>query len=190
MSAFGPDPNPRDLERELLALACRRGDRAAWEQLVAEFERPLFYYVRRMVRGSDEAWVVLQETWVRVFSSLGSLDDPRRLAPWLYAIARRALRQHVAELANERGVPADLEGEADPPARVEVDHDPELIHAGLAELPLAQRDVLVLFFLEDLSLHSIAEVLEIPVGTVKSRLYHARRALERILSRREARHER
>lgn len=184
------ESDPKSLERELLALRCRRGERAAWEELVATFERPLFYYVRRMVRGSDEAWVVLQETWVRVFTSLGTLEDPRRLAPWLYAVARKALQQHVAELARERGIPADLEDAPEPSSVVTTEHDPERVHAALAELSLAHREVLVLFFLEDLSLQAIAEVLDVPAGTVKSRLFHARRSLERILSRTETRHER
>ncbi len=184
------EPDPKSLERELLALRCRRGERAAWEELVGAFERPLFYYVRRMVRGSDEAWVVLQETWVRVFSSLATLEDPARLAPWLYAVARNTLKQHVAELANERQVPTDLADVQDPLTLDSAEHDPERVHAALAELPLLQREVIVLFFLDDLSLQAIAEVLNVPVGTVKSRLHHARRSLHEILSRIEARHER
>ncbi len=187
------DPrDPRELERELLALRCRRGERAAWEELVATFERPLYYYIRRMVRGGDEAWVVLQECWVRVFTNVATLEDPRKLAPWIYSVARTALRQRVSELARERTTTVELEDALDEHSDDELAHDTahdaERVHAALSELAAPQREVLVLFFLEDLSLQAISEVLEIPVGTVKSRLYHARRALSQVLSKLEARH--
>ena len=180
--------DPKSLQRELLALRCTRGEREAWEALVAEFERPLFYYLRRMLRAEDEAWVVLQETWVRVFSNLASLDDPSRLAPWIYGVARRVLAQHVSLSARDRSLGEELDQATAVPVPDET-HDPERVHAALAQLPLAQRELLVLFFLEDLPLGAIAEVMDIPVGTVKSRMHHARRALATILSRMEARHE-
>jgi RNA polymerase sigma factor (sigma-70 family) len=192
---MNPRHDPRDareLERELLALRCRRGERAAWEELVATFERPLYYYIRRMARGGDEAWVVLQECWVRVFTNIAALEDPRKLAPWIYSVARTALRQRVAELARERAATVELEDAPDANSGDEfahdLAHDAERVHSALSELAAPQREVLVLFFLEDLSLQAISEVLEIPVGTVKSRLYHARRALSQVLSKLEARH--
>jgi RNA polymerase sigma-70 factor (ECF subfamily) len=192
MSAPNDDETTRELERELLALRCRRGERAAWEELVATFERPLYYYLRRMVRGGDEAWVVLQDCWVRVFTNLATLEDPRKLAPWIYSVARTALRQRVSELARERTATVELDDTPDVNSGGELAHDlahdAERVHAALSELIPPQREVLVLFFLEDLSLQAIAEVLEIPVGTVKSRLHHARRALSKVLSKLEARH--
>lgn len=181
-------PDPKALRCELLGLRCKRADRAAWEELVAEFERPLFYYLRRMLRGEDEAWVVLQETWVRVFSSLATLEDPGRIAPWLYAVARNALSAHVALDARERSHGEELDEALHAQVKDEP-HDPEQVHAALAALPIAQREVLVLHFLDDLPLQAIADVLDIPVGTVKSRLHYARRALAIVISRKEARHE-
>ena len=181
-------PDPKSLQRELLALRCKRGERAAWEALVAEFERPLFYYLRRMLPGEDAAWVVLQESWLRVFSNLTTLEDPRRLAPWLYGVARRALAQHVALNARERSLSEEFDEALQTPIPDEP-HDPERVHVALAELPVVQREVLVLYFLDDLPLLAIAEVLNVPEGTVKSRLHHARRALAQVISRMEARHE-
>ncbi len=178
--------DPTRLEHELLARRCLRGERAAWEELVARWQRPLFYYVRRMLRGEDKAWSVLQDTWLRVFSSLATLEQPARLAPWLYAVARNALRQHGAELAAGRHAADEVEELADP--RPELAVDAERVHLALAQLEPAQREALTLFFLQDLSLQEMAEVLEIPVGTVKSRLSAARGALRAALSRKESRH--
>ena len=72
---------------ELLVLRCRRGDTAAWRELIRHWERPLFYYVRRLVRGERDAWDVLQQTWLAAYKALPSLDDPRALRAWLYRIA-------------------------------------------------------------------------------------------------------
>jgi RNA polymerase sigma factor (sigma-70 family) len=193
MSPAPISPAPEDptrLEHELLALRCLHGERAAWEELVARWQRPLFYYLRRMLRGDDEAWLVLQDTWLRVFSSLPTLRQPAQLAPWLYAVARNALRQHGAERGAEQGnegaEPVVLEQLADPEPELEI--DAERVHLALAELEPAQREALTLFFLEDLSLAELAQVLEVPLGTVKSRLSAARGALRAALERMESRH--
>ena len=67
--------------RELLAMRCRRGDRMALEELIRTWERPLLYFIRRLVHDEADAWDVLQKTWVKVLSGISSLDDPRSLAP-------------------------------------------------------------------------------------------------------------
>lgn len=180
----------RQAERELIVLRCRRGDRAAWEELVASWERPLFYYLRRMARSEGEAVAWLQDTWVRVFTSLGTLSDPQRLAPWLYTLARRVAQRHLVELAVARVDELDADGAPDPGRDTQRElEDAEAVHWGLGRLAPVQREVLVLFFLEDLSLREIAEVLEIPVGTVKSRLHKARNELRALLERTERPHE-
>jgi RNA polymerase sigma factor (sigma-70 family) len=181
--------DPRQAERELLVLRCRRGERAAWEELVARWERPLLYYLRRMARSEGEAVAWLQDTWVRVFTSLGTLSDPARLAAWLYTLARRVALRHLGDIADGRGAELDAEGEPDPGRdALREFEDAEAVHWGLARLAPAQREVLVLFFLEDLSLREIAEVLGIPVGTVKSRLHKARGELRSLLEHTEERH--
>jgi len=165
--------------QELLWLRCRRGDRTAWEELVATWERPLFYYVRQMTRSEERALQALQETWVQVFTSLGSLTDPARLAPWLYTIARRTA---FRSLGRQRDEPVES-AQADPlvPDLAESEHDAEAVHLGLSKIAAPLREVLTLFFLEDLSIAEIAQVLGIPAGTVKSRLHTARASLRRVL---------
>lgn len=71
---------PRDREavaRELLAVRCRRGDRAALEELIRTWEGRLLYFIRRLVRDEADAWDVLQKTWVKVLAGIGSLEDPQ-----------------------------------------------------------------------------------------------------------------
>ncbi len=87
-------------------------------------------------------------------------------------------------------MPADLDEMPDEASLATVEHDAERIHLGLERLTIEQRELMVLYFLEDLSTQEVALVLNIPLGTVKSRLHHARRALEQILTQMEARDER
>jgi DNA-directed RNA polymerase specialized sigma24 family protein len=86
-----PPPTRDEVYQQLLAVRCQLGERAAMVELVRAWERPLLFYVRRLVSGEDEALNVMQEVWLRVFTGLISLRDPGRLAPWLYTIARHTL---------------------------------------------------------------------------------------------------
>jgi len=171
-------------------MRCQRGERVAWEELVAIWERPLYYYVRRMTRSEDDALQTLQDAWVQVFSSLPTLKDPQRLAAWLYTIARRAVQKRIADYGDDRVVTADVHESPDLHRDQEdVLQSADFVHWGLDRLAHQQREVLVLFFLEDLSLREVAELLAIPVGTVKSRLSKAREELKTLLERSENSHE-
>ena len=165
---------------ELLVLSWQRGNRqAAADALIELFQRPLLYYIRRLVRSEDDAWDALQETFMAVLKSLPTIREGRALPAFVYRTARNAalgqqrrrreepLVEDVVEPAEEG---SDLELAMEEAAEV---------HRGLELLPLPQRETLTLFFLEDLSIAQIAEVTGVPEGTVKSRLFHAKRALKR-----------
>lgn len=171
------------IRHALLATRCQRGEPAALAELVRAWERRLFFYVRRMLEDEQEAWQVLQEVWVAALSRIGGLREPERLAPWLYTIARNTLMSHLrGRYAERRRVePAGAEEPADTDDLHARMADAERVYAGLARIPLVDREVLALFFLEDLSIAEIAEVLEIPPGTVKSRLFKARKSLRAVL---------
>jgi RNA polymerase sigma factor (sigma-70 family) len=180
------DPD-RSAATELLCLACQGGDRAAWGELVDTWERPLFYYVRRLGASEADALQILQDTWIEVLNSLGSLKDPSRFVPWLYTITRRMAIRARPRRIDELTTHADISGQADPDDDFEARlDDTAAVHWGLERLPPQQREVLVLFFLRDLSLKDIAEVIDVPVGTVKSRLHKARQQLAALLRRSEA----
>ncbi len=171
------------IRHELLAIRCQLGEPAALAELVRTWERRLFFYARRMLGEEAEAWQVMQEVWVAVLSQIGRLSDPARLPMWLYAITRNTLMSHLrGRYAERRRVePQGAEEPADLDDPIDRFTDAEAVYAGLARLPLVDREVLTLFFLEDLSIAEVAEVLAIPPGTVKSRLYKARRALRAVL---------
>lgn len=162
-------------------LRAQAGDRQALEALLARLAPPLRAYHGRLAPAHAED--LLQDVLVLVYRKLDYLHDPRLLRPWAYRIAsREAFRQLRRERA--RGAPEDpavLETMAgpEPPA------DPELarIAAGLLEgVPPASRAALVLHYLHELSFGEVASVLEVPIGTVKSRINYGLALLRRAMA--------
>jgi RNA polymerase sigma factor (sigma-70 family) len=179
--------NKQAILLELLVFRCKRGEKQAFDELIRQWEGRLLYYVRRLVATEEDAWDVLQQTWIKVLKGIKALDDPQRLPTWLYQIARRTAASHWRGHYREQ---ARMEENADLAELAEAEEgwqfeDAEQVHRALARISLAHREVLTLFFLEDLSLEQIAEVLAVPLGTVKSRLCYAKRALRAILERKE-----
>jgi RNA polymerase sigma-70 factor (ECF subfamily) len=168
---------------ELLVLRCKQGQKCAFEELIRMWEQRLFYYIRRIVDDEQEAWQILQETWVKVLRGIWKLREPRKAPSWLYSIARTTSMSYLrAEYARQ----AFLKNDKNTPNFVDYDQvnsfdDAEQVHYGLGRISLPHREVLTLFFLQDLSIEEIGEVLRVPVGTVKSRLYYAKRALKGVL---------
>lgn len=173
-----------DIYDELLVLRCQRGDNAAWNELVQRYTDRLWYFVRRLIEDDDQAAQVLQDVWLQVFRGLSALRRVDRLAPWLYTVARRAAMNYYREqysTPNREAEPVLDQIMDDEPSGTDQFENAELVHFGLRQLGRTEREVLTLFFLQDLSLGEIATVLEIPVGTVKSRLSRARQELRCLL---------
>jgi RNA polymerase sigma-70 factor (ECF subfamily) len=168
------------LETELLVTQFRRGKGEAFEGLVRLWERPLFYYLRRLAPTEADAWDVMQETWLRVFRAMGKIREGRAFPAFLFTTARNAAVSRLRIRGEEarEGVGESVVEEED---AVGVFDDAEEVHRGLDRLPVLQREALTLFFLEDLSLEEMAGVLGVPVGTVKSRVHYAKSALRKII---------
>lgn len=166
--------------QQLLVLRVRRGDAEALEELIGLWEPRLFYYVRRLVDQEADAWDVLQKTWLKVMRRIGTLRAPEALPRWLYTLARNtAFDDARAKRADHLSL-GDSEDYEEPEAGPDESYDfedAEAVHRALGRISPPHREVLTLFFLEDLSVGEIGEVIGVPPGTVKSRLYYARRAL-------------
>ena len=173
----------RTIRNELLILRCRRGDAAAWAELQAIWERRLFYYIRRLVSQEADAWDVLQKTWVQIVRGLGKLRDPASLHVWLYRVARNVAITHhrMASLHDEAPLPdeiVDAENSGWMP-RLE---QAEQVHRMLERLSPSHREVVTLHFLEGMGVAEIAQVVNAPPGTVKSRLHYAKKSLRAMLA--------
>jgi RNA polymerase sigma-70 factor (ECF subfamily) len=166
-----------------LALRCQAEEAGAFEDLIAVMEQPLLYYATSLTGSQDGGLDVLQEVWIRVFRGIRKLKDPGALRSWLYSITHGVAVDRIRRNASrERAEQADLEDyeEAEEPSFSE--DDAAAVHRALSELGLKHREVLVLHFLEDLSIAEIAEVAGCSEGTVKSRIHYAKRAMKELLS--------
>ncbi|MEV5891366.1 RNA polymerase sigma factor [Nonomuraea fuscirosea] len=160
---------------ELLVVNAQLGDRAAVAELVRRWRLPVWTYARRML-DAERADDVSQEIWLAVVRGLPRLRDPARFRPWLFTIARRSVNDRLrAEYARAEAARRPEEPVADDPAETLVERAE--VMAGLAGLPVLEREILVLFYLEDLTVQECAQICGIPAGTVKSRLSRARRLL-------------
>jgi RNA polymerase sigma-70 factor (ECF subfamily) len=182
--APSPGASTQALTDELLAIRCQLGEPEAFDALIARWHEPLGRYVHRTLGAGQAAEDALQDTWLRVVRALPTLRDPSRLRPWLFGIARRAVMDHLRrDYGHAADVPLELaEAEDASPgddtlALIERAESLTQLNASLLELPLVEREVLVLFYLQELSLEQLTQVLEVPLGTVKSRLFRARRRL-------------
>jgi len=167
---------------ELLVVRAQLGSRSALEALVARWQRPVWLYVRRML-DAERADDVAQEAWIAVVRALPRLREPDRFAPWLFTIVRRAaLNRLRGQYTDRHDLVGDIESDhdrSDGGARDPVDAlvDRAEMVARLGSLPVVEREVLVLHYLEDLSVEDCAQVCGVPAGTIKSRLNRARRML-------------
>ncbi|MEV0620559.1 sigma-70 family RNA polymerase sigma factor [Nonomuraea sp. NPDC050404] len=160
---------------ELLVVRAQLGERAALAELVERWRVPVWRYVRRML-DAERADDVAQEVWLAVIRGLPRLREPARFAPWLFTIARRSVTDRLrGEYAGEHETVEAGEVVTDDPVEAIVDRA-ELVSL-LAGLPVLEREILVLFYLEDLSVEDCAQICRVPAGTVKSRLNRARRLL-------------
>ncbi|PZG13964.1 RNA polymerase sigma factor [Nonomuraea aridisoli] len=160
---------------ELLVVRAQLGERAALAELVARWRVPVWTYVRRML-DAERADDVTQEIWLAVVRGLPRLREPGAFAPWLFTIARRSVTERLrGEYARAWEEPATDEAVTEDAVEAMVDR--AALVSLLSGLPAPEREILVLFYLEDLSVEECARICRIPAGTVKSRLNRARRLL-------------
>jgi RNA polymerase sigma-70 factor, ECF subfamily len=165
---------------ELTVRRAQRGDERAWRALVARYQHPVHALVWRMLAGRARHRVedLVQETFVRVLRALPSFDPagPASLTTWLLTIATRLALNEL-----RRPEPAALDVEPAGDARADAESERSRLAAaiatGVAALPDGQRAALVLREYHELDYVEIAAVLEVDLGTVKSRLARARAAL-------------
>jgi RNA polymerase sigma-70 factor (ECF subfamily) len=168
---------------EWIALRCQAGEPGAFADLIAVMERPLLYYAASLTGSADSGLDVLQDVWIKVLHGIRKLKDPGSLRSWLYTITHGIAVDRIRlNSSRERAELVELEDfqEAEEPSFAE--EDAAAIHHALSQIGLRHREVLVLHFLEDLSIAEIAEVVGCSEGTVKSRIHYAKRAMKGILS--------
>lgn len=158
---------------ELLFLSAQDGDQEAFSSLYQEHHKALLRYARTISNNASVAEDASQEAWLSFAKNIRKIRDPRAYKVWLYKLTRWRANDLSKRNANE--VPSD-----DPHIESITTEDQQeisLTHE-IKKLPTTERQIIQLFYLDELSTTEIAEALEIPQGTVKSRLYRARNLLK------------
>jgi RNA polymerase sigma-70 factor (ECF subfamily) len=171
---------------ELLVLRSQDGDSRALDELVGRWQGRFFRHACRLTASPDSARDAVQEAWIAIVRGLRKLDDPARFGPWAYRILSNKCVDWVRKQSRNRKLDQSLVEQQRPEDAV-VEQEPELNEArqtvteALRGLTPAQQGLLALFYQDGFGVGEIAEILEVPAGTVKSRLFHARNALKRAL---------
>ena len=169
------------LYEQTLVVRTQLGDEAAFRELLALYSPRLLAFTRRMMSGSmDMAEDLAQEIWVAIFRGLPTLLDVTRFRPWAFRIARDRIyrefrRRKLPFIAMQEVDAEDLAEASEPEPAVE----PEELQHCLGVLSPEHREVLVLRFFEEMDYEEIARVTGSTLGTVRSRIHYAKRALRR-----------
>ncbi|MCC7479434.1 sigma-70 family RNA polymerase sigma factor [bacterium] len=175
-----------EMEEELLVRRAATGDEKAYGRLVQAYQARLFNFVRSMVNNQELAEDITQEAFVKAFFNLSKLKEPARFKSWLFRIAnnntldylrkKRLPQQDVDDQVRESYV----DGHSPEQGTLESVRSKH-IRTALEQLKPDQRNILVMCDLQGLSYQEIAEVLNIPFGTVQSRIFYARKKLREFL---------
>jgi RNA polymerase sigma-70 factor (ECF subfamily) len=167
-------------DRDLIARA-RRKDVEAFNLLVSRWEKRVFNYLLRLVRGREDALDLSQEAFLKAYQTLAKLDDPERFGPWLFRIAHNEAFSLFRKRRPEDELPAESA-----PSRSRLQMYPaELtvaVERALSRLTDEQREAVILKIYQGFKFEEIAEALGCPVSTVKSRLYTALDVLKEALA--------
>lgn len=161
---------------ELLVSLAQAGDREALARLAARWRARHYAHARRLTRSADIAADAVQDAWASIVGGLKGLNDPARFPAWSYSVVTRRCRDLQRRAGRAEFVALDEEAMSDTPSDAELTLD---LRRALAELPPDQSAAIALFYRDGFSIAEIAQALCIPQGTVKTRLFHARRALRR-----------
>jgi RNA polymerase sigma-70 factor (ECF subfamily) len=174
-------------EREQLPVAeARTGDAAAWNTLFKRYQLPLYTYVFELLHDEQTALDVVQESFINAARHIGGLRQDDKFGSWLFGIAHQKCVQRW-RTARPEAVSIEQSDEnyldaSEGPEEILIrkEQEAELVRI-LEQLGPAHRAVLLLHFIEDFSIEEIAAVTATQVGTVKSRLHYAKKAVKKLL---------
>lgn len=170
---------------QLPVAEARAGDPAAWDTLFRRYQMPLYVFVYELVRDEQASLDLVQDTFLAALRHIDGLREDGKFGSWLFGIAHQKCiqrwRKRTELLVEELPEPPGAVDEAPDEWLIRQEQEAEFMML-LEQLPPPQRAVLLLHFVEDFSLEDIARITETQVGTVKSRLHYAKKALRKLLA--------
>lgn len=171
-------------EDEKLILLCQKGKIRAFETLVNKYKRNAYFIALGLVGNSDDAYDLSQEAFVRVYKSINKYNGTSRFFPWFYTILTNLCKTHLKrrdirrKYLNNEIVTEKLSESSDPQGNLERDALKEKLLEEIEKLPYKFKEIIVLKHFRGFSYKEISEALGLPIGSVMSRLYYARKKLK------------
>lgn len=172
----------------------KKGDQSAFEDIVSYYENKVFAICFRMLGNRHEAEDIAQEAFIRAYINIHSYDEDRKFSTWLYRIATNLSIDRIRKKKPDYYLDAEIKGTEGltlytqlpseqllPEQEVESLEMQHYIQHEIMQLPPKYRSIIALRFMDELSLKEISEILEIPLGTVKTRIHRGREALRKRL---------
>jgi len=184
----------------VLVARCKGNDLTAFDEIVERYQHKIYGYVKRLVGNETDAEDITQEVFLKALNSLHRFREESSLQTWLFRIATNLCRDAHRRRQREKGWlslwrQTDEQSETEEGSIVDPPDDrfnPEklllreelgaILSEAMEQLPLAMREVLILHDVEQMPYEEIAQALGVPLGTVKSRLFHARARLRELLA--------
>lgn len=182
-----------ELEKEKFFLEkCKEGDYSAFNHIVNEYNNRAYYYALSILHNHHDALDLGQDSFVKAFRAIKTFDTTKPFLPWLLRIVRNLCFNELKKKKRRAESPGPEEDNIfletisaktkTPYENVVAKELQNTIQNALKKLPEAQREVVFLFHFQELTYEEIAEVMDVPVGTVMSRLFHGRKKLAEILN--------
>lgn len=175
-----------ELTDEELASLVQQGQKEKFGELMKRYKQKLFRYGRQFLRDSDNIEDVIQDVFIKTYQNINSFDISQRFSPWIYRIAHNT---YINAIKKQNSGPLYLFDFDTIMAHAVVEEDPvvkereqkeikEIVDKCLSQIEPKYREVLVLYYVEDLSYKEIADILQIPIGTVGVRVMRAKKMLK------------
>lgn len=177
-----------------LAKLARKGDQRAFAEIVGLYKDKIFHLAYRMLNNRHEAEDIVQETFLRVYKSLDRYDENQKFSTWIYRIGtnlcidrlrkRKPSYSLDADMNDQEGmdgysmIPSD---DRTPESEMLLSETQRIIHQAIETLPAKYKTIMILRYIQDMSLQEISDVLNLPVTTIKTRVHRGREYLRKKL---------
>lgn len=175
---------PDERSDEAVAVLVQNGDAESFGILMERYEEKLLRYGRKFLSDREDVKDIVHDVFLQSYKNLKSFDAKQRFSPWIYRIAHNAFVNELRRKSRRPFALPDFDSLLsyavyEDPAEAERERADmrQMAEQGLSMLKASEREILILFYMEELSYKEIAEVLKMPMGTVSVRLSRAKKAL-------------
>lgn len=160
----------------------RNGNIPLYEEIVRRYQRPLFSFVYHMIEESSLCEDLVQETFIRIYKSIDRIDTSRKFSTYAFEIAKNLAISYIRQTKRLVSLnKVDIEADEDLYESIAYEHERKRIHIAVSQLRESYKDIISLYYFEDLSYEEISIRLKLPINTVRTHLRRGKQFLKKIL---------